>query len=130
MDRWIDQATVDHLNGKGTEWHFMTPAAPHQGGICEAAVKSMKFHLKRVIGLQTLPYESLVTLLTQIEAILNSRPIHPLSDDPLDMQALTPGHFLVGEPLVLPTSFSIGEDGKSDGAKLFRERQKMESRLS
>lgn len=108
------------------EWKFMAPAAPHQGGIYEAAVKSMKHHLKRVVGLQILSYEQFTTFLTQVEAILNSRPLHPLSDDPDDMQALTPGHFLVGEPLIVPTSFAIGEDPKATvNSKLFKERQKM-----
>ncbi|XP_031629044.1 uncharacterized protein LOC116344589, partial [Contarinia nasturtii] len=125
IEKWTGKPAMDHLCQKGTEWHFMVPAAPHQGGIYEAAVKSMKYHLKRVVGIKSLPFEQFSTLLTQIEAVLNSRPIHPLSDDPSDVQALTPGHFLVGEPLICPLPFATPTQPNSIGAKLWRERQTM-----
>lgn len=80
-------------------WHFNPPAAPNFGGIWETAVKSMKHHLRRVIGDSTLTYEEMATLLAQIEACLNSRPLQALSDDPEDFSALTPGHLLVGSEL-------------------------------
>ncbi|XP_076658785.1 uncharacterized protein LOC143362467 [Halictus rubicundus] len=81
-------------------WRFIPPGAPHFGGIWEAGVKSVKGHLKRVLGDQTLTYEEFSTLLCQIEACLNSRPLAPISDDPDDLDYLTPGHFLVGCPLL------------------------------
>lgn len=80
-------------------WHFNPPAAPHFGGIWEAGIKSVKFHLKHVIGQQVLTYEEFLTLTTRIEGILNSRPITPTSSDPHDLNALTPGHFLIGQPI-------------------------------
>ncbi|XP_011875823.1 PREDICTED: uncharacterized protein LOC105570743, partial [Vollenhovia emeryi] len=83
----------------GTQWQFNPPAAPHFGGKWEAGVKSVKFHLKRVIGENRLTYEEMATLLTQIEAVLNSRPLSPLTDDPDDLQVLTPGHFLIGSAI-------------------------------
>lgn len=126
MDKWITQSTLDHVHQKGTEWIFMSPAAPHQGGLYEAAVKSMKHHLKRSVGLHTLDQDQLATLLAQIEAVLNSRPIHPLSDDCDDLQALTPGHFLVGESLIVPTAFEVEAEPKAIGiVKAFRLRQKI-----
>ena len=89
-----------HLTREGIDWRFNPPAAPHFGGTWEAAVKSVKHHLRRVIGEQKLTFEEMTTLLTQIEACLNSRPLQPLSDDPDDISALTPGHFLIGAALL------------------------------
>ena len=80
-------------------WHFNPPSAPHMGGLWEAGVKSAKYHLKRVIGKQVLTLEEYFTLLAQVEAALNSRPLCPLSPEPEDCDVLTPGHFLIGQPL-------------------------------
>lgn len=81
-------------------WHFIPPRAPHFGGLWEAAVKSMKNHLKRTASNALLTSEMFNTLLTEIEAILNSRPITPLSNDPNDLSYLSPGHFLIGDTLL------------------------------
>ncbi|GFT61909.1 DUF5641 domain-containing protein [Trichonephila clavipes] len=63
-------------------------------------VKFLKYHLKRVIGNSILSHEEFLTLVVQIEAVLNSRPICPISNDPNDVETLTPAHFLVGSSLV------------------------------
>nr|XP_022906719.1 uncharacterized protein LOC111418409 [Onthophagus taurus] len=83
----------------GIQWLFNPPASPHFNGLTEAGVKSVKTHLHRVVGKQVMTYEELYTLLVQIEAVLNSRPLCPLSADPNDLQTLTPGHFLALSPL-------------------------------
>ncbi|XP_025997552.2 uncharacterized protein LOC105197924 [Solenopsis invicta] len=89
-----EYATSEQIN-----WHFIPARSPHCGGIWEAAVRSMKLHLKRIIGETCLTVAEMNTVLTQVEAILNSRPLTAISDDVNDMRALTPGHFLIGESL-------------------------------
>ncbi|XP_070519740.1 uncharacterized protein [Cardiocondyla obscurior] len=86
--------------GDKIRWRFNPPAALNFGGLWEAAVKSAKHHLRRLIGENRLTFEEMSTLLAQIESCLNSRPLAALSDDPADLTALTPGHFLIGEPLL------------------------------
>ncbi|XP_043474379.1 uncharacterized protein LOC122506330 [Leptopilina heterotoma] len=89
------------LTNDGTTWKFNPPAASHMGGKWEAGVKSVKYHLRRTIGETKLSYEEFTTLLVQIEAVLNSRPLEQLSDDPEDFSTLTPGHFLIGDSLTI-----------------------------
>ncbi|CAH4033564.1 unnamed protein product [Pieris brassicae] len=74
---------------------------PSAGGLWEAAVKSLKAHTKKVIGDQKFTYEELSTLVAQLE----TRPLCPISEDPEDINFLTPAHFLTGGPTLslLPT---------------------------
>ncbi|XP_070508892.1 uncharacterized protein [Chironomus tepperi] len=99
FDKDFKNQVQECYNSKNIKWHFITPRAPHMGGFWENGVKQMKYYLKRVLTDRILTYEEFSTLLCKIEAILNSRPITPISEDPNDFQALTPGHFLIGRPL-------------------------------
>ncbi|XP_060879186.1 uncharacterized protein LOC132951391 [Metopolophium dirhodum] len=87
------------LAEKGVEWKLIPPRSPHFGGLWEAAVKSMKNLLSKVIGESRLTYEEMSTVLTRVEACLSSRPITSLSSDPSDLSYLTPGHFLIGDAI-------------------------------
>lgn len=95
------------------EWHFNPPSAPHFGGLWEAAVRSMKRLLIRVIGTHIFTYEEFTTILARVEAVLNSRPLTPASTDPHDLECLTPSHFLIGQPLLTVPPRSGPEPARS-----------------
>ncbi|KAL0812118.1 hypothetical protein ABMA28_009496 [Loxostege sticticalis] len=80
-------------------WTLNVPKGSHFGGIWESNIKCTKALLFRVIGNQILTFEEMSTVLTQIEALLNSRPLYVLSSDPSEPLALTPSHFLCTAPL-------------------------------
>ena len=102
------QAIFDYCSNQGIHWKFIPEQSPHFGGLWEAAVKSFKFHLKRIVGDIKVNFEELTTITTQIEACLNSRPLTSLPENTGDIKALTPGHFIIGRPLeaVLDSSSS------------------------
>ena len=97
------QKTKGHISefcsSQGIEWSYIPGHAPHFGGLWESAVKSTKIHLRRVLGDARLTFEEFSTVLVQVEACLNSRPLVPLPSDEDGIEALTPGHFLIGRPL-------------------------------
>ena len=95
----FNTALLQEFTPRKIEFKRNPPASPNHGGIWESNVKNVKTHLYRIIGMQILTYEELYTLLTQVEAVLNSRPLCVLSSDPSDPIALTPAHFLHTEPL-------------------------------
>lgn len=92
---------VDQLAAKQIRWHFQPPYTPFFGGLMEAGVKSAKNLFKRLIGDRPLLFEEYATLFARIEAVLNSRPLCDFHEDPSEeMVSLTPGHFLIGTPLL------------------------------
>ena len=96
----FNEEFIKEMTDMEITWHFNAPSWPTAGGLFEAAVKSFKYHFKRVIGTQTLTFEEFSTLLSQIEACLNARPLCPITEDPDDLNFLTPSHFLSSGPML------------------------------
>ena len=89
IDTWMKKHSV--------QWIFLPPRSPHMGGIWEREVRTIKSVLSSIMKEQIIKLndDCLNTLLCEIEAILNSRPLSELSQDPDDMEPLTPNHLLL-----------------------------------
>ena len=85
-----------HLLKDKVTWTHIPERAPHFGGLWESAVRSMKKHLRRLMGSLLLTFEELTTITCQVEACLNSRPLIPMTSHNLDgLSTLTASHFLL-----------------------------------
>ena len=71
------------------------PYGSHHGGIWERCIRSVRRILRALLQEQSIDDEGLVTLMCEVESILNSRPITFVSDDPADPEPLTPNHLLL-----------------------------------
>lgn len=101
----------DHLAKQEIIWNFNPPHAANFGGLWEAGVKSTKHHLKRILEDHHFTTEEFSTFLCRIESILNSRPLCPVSTYPEDgFDYLTPGHFLIGAPLISRPEESLDQE--------------------
>ncbi|GFW21916.1 DUF5641 domain-containing protein [Trichonephila clavipes] len=124
-----DHNLAAYFTEEGIEWNFIPPRAPHMGGLWEAGIKSVKYHLKRALGRSRLTYEEFETVIIQVEGILNSRPLTPISNDFDNFEVLTPAHFLIGRsinsilepPLVINISdnrLPLAENNKGNSGSL------------
>ena len=107
IQHWNQAKIQDTLRHRGVEWIFNPPAGSHFGGIWERQIRSVRKILKSVLKEQVVDDESLQTLMCEVEAIMNDRPITKSSDDVNDLEALTPNHILLlkRQPLLPPGLF-------------------------
>ena len=108
INSWNQSQIHDFLLQRNVKWTFNPPTGSHHGGVWERCIRTVRKVLRALIKEQVLDEESLSTLMCEVEAIVNGRPITKLSDDPRDMEPLTPNHLLLlrAGPAVPPGIFS------------------------
>ena len=92
--RKINEEAQPEMRRKGIEWTFNPPYAPHRGGVWERIIGMFKRHLACVLAGEVPHLETFTTTITEIEGVMNKRPLTALSTDPRDTEALTPNHIL------------------------------------
>ena len=108
---WNQQQIQEELLQRGCKWVFQPPKASHASGVWERLIRSTKTALKSILGEGLVDKEVLVTLLTEIESRLNSRPLCPVSDDLNDCEPLTPNHLQLQRQIkTLPPGVFVKED--------------------
>ncbi|XP_045032633.1 uncharacterized protein LOC123474486 [Daphnia magna] len=91
-----DPTLANWLSSKGIEWKFSPSLAPWWGGFWERMVRSVKEPLRKVLGKMKVSYDQLHTILVEIEAIVNSRPLTYVSGDAQAYEVLSPQRLLTG----------------------------------
>ena len=92
----LNQSLIEkQLHQNGIQWHFNPPTASHMGGVWERLIRSTRKLLKSLVNEQLLKDEALLTVMAEVEQIINDRPLTSLSDDPRDPEPLTPSKLLL-----------------------------------
>ncbi|GFT40873.1 putative pao retrotransposon peptidase superfamily [Trichonephila clavipes] len=95
------------ISSEGVTWKFIVELAPWWGGFYERLMRSIKEPLRKIIGRAQHTFEETMTILAEIENVLNHRPLTYVSDDISDPEPLTPASFLlVGHKNEYPFNFS------------------------
>ena len=92
------------LSKRGVEWRFIPARAPWYGGFWERLIGLTKTTLKKVLGRRFVSMETLQTIVTEIEAVMNDRPLTHVSSSIDDWEPLTPSHLLYGRNIT-PMSY-------------------------
>ena len=95
LEDWNQQSIQEFLRQRKVIWKFNPPSASHMGGAWERIIRSIRKILRALLGQQLISDEMLRTMMTEVQGILNSRPLTPVSSDPKDFEPLTPNHLLL-----------------------------------
>ena len=95
IEKWNQAQIHDFLVQRNIKWTFNPPAGSHHGGVWERCIRTVRKVIRAITKEQLLDDEGLNTLMCEVEAIVNGRPLTKLSDDPRDLEPLTPNHLLL-----------------------------------
>ncbi|KRZ59301.1 hypothetical protein T02_15048 [Trichinella nativa] len=99
--RGIDVEQVQNeLAGQRIQWHFIPPRAPWMGGYWERLIRTMKQSLRKVLGRALLDDEELRTILCEVEACLNARPLTLVEERPEGPVPLSPFKLLTSRTYI------------------------------
>ena len=121
----IDTKKVEtKLANKGIKWKFITEQSPHRGGWWERICRSLKEPLRKVLGRALLSYVEMYTILTEIESMINSRPLTFIGESIGDGEVITPAHLASGRALktILDVPYGVHNESSISGRYLYRER--------
>ncbi|GFQ86454.1 integrase catalytic domain-containing protein [Trichonephila clavata] len=93
----LHPSVQDLFSIHGITWKYIAEKGTWWGEFCERHFRTIKTCLRKVIGRSSLSLNELETVLIEIEAIINSKPITYIYDDPSEPSSLTPAHFLIGK---------------------------------
>ena len=99
----LDQTVIEkRLKQHQIRWKFNPPYASHMGGIWERVVRTVKRVLYALSTEQIVTDDILLTLFSEAEHIVNSRPLTPIVIDPTSEEPLTPNHLLTLQSSSVP----------------------------
>ena len=102
------------FSNRGIEWKFIPKRAPWYGGFWERLIGMTKTVIKKVLGRARINLIALQTLVTEIEAVLNDRPLTYVSSDVNDIEPLTPAHLIYGRRIISLPYPHVDEDEIED----------------
>ena len=121
------------LSSRGIKWQFIPKRAPWYGGFWERIIGLTKTTIRKVLGRSFITLEALQTLVVEIEAVLNDRPLTYLSADLDDPEPLTPSHLLYGRRITTLPHPEFEDDELADPtyctSSTLREKSRRQSQL-
>ena len=93
-----DPECLEILNGRSVDWSFNCPRASWHGGVFERLIGVLKSALAKTLGRNLIGYEDFRTILCELAAVINDRPLTHVPAEADAPAALTPAHFVRGGP--------------------------------